>query len=175
MNSRFVQEYQGKQEKKCPITLSKRVHKNNTKIKGCYTSHLPKMFMLYISSFMSWSNSKPVFAVPEPWRSLSLGTWKSDCLQPPDLEVPPLRRDDTRGRIVFRKYTNRPRNEAKQEPPERKGDLAAQVSSSLNIQEHHEHQAGAFCPDQTRWGVRWQPKYCTVGYHTRCAVTVGGH
>lgn len=80
MNSRFVQEYQGKQEKKCPIKLSKRVHKNNTKIKGCYTNHLPKMFMLYISSFMSWSNSKPVFAVPEPWRSLSLGTWKRSGL-----------------------------------------------------------------------------------------------
>lgn len=73
-----------------------------------------------------------------------------DCLQPPDIEVALLRRDDTSGRIVFRKHANKSKNKTKQKPPERKGDLAAQVSTSLNIQKLHEYRAGAFCPDQTR-------------------------
>lgn len=72
-----------------------------------------------------------------------------DCLQHPDLEVPLLRRDDTRGRIIFRKYAKKPKNKAKQEHPKRQGDLAAQVSTSLNIQELHEYQAGEFYSDQT--------------------------
>lgn len=59
----------------------------------------------------------------------------------PDLEVPLLRRDGTRGRMIFRKHANKPRNKAKQEHPERQGDLAAQVSASLNIQELHKYQA----------------------------------
>lgn len=79
------------------------------------------------------------------------------------------------GRIEFREHANKPKSKAKQEPPERQGHLAAQVSTSLDIQELQEQQAGAFCPDQTRWGVWWQTKYSTVGYHTCCAIRMDGH
>lgn len=40
-----------------------------------------------------------------------------DCLQPPEPEVPLLRRDDSRGRIEFRKDANKPKNKAKQAAP----------------------------------------------------------
>lgn len=51
--------------------------------------------------------------------------------------------------MAFRKHANKPKNKVKQEHPKRQGDLAAQVSTSLNVQELHKHQAGA---DRKRFG-----------------------